>query len=263
MSVLEARTGFVVLGWRRGMSERLLIAVPIVTYTLLVAVFASIFRATPLGELPERIRVGAPALIWYLAITEMITFAGGYTFQEVRADVLDGQFVASLARPMSYIATKFWGWLGHTTLRVVVFFSVGIALATALSGSFTDWRLLPLIWICVTIGALTHGIIYCALALLEVWGPYARPAMWISQKFCFLLGGLLLPIRFYPGWLQALAWFTPYPAILNVPGRLALAPTGAQMVQGLAIQIFWLLALLGLAFFVQYRATKKILSAGA
>jgi ABC-2 type transport system permease protein len=262
MMSLRAATGFVGLGWRRGLGERVLIAVPIVTYALLVAVFSSIFKATPLDELPLQIRVSAPELIWYLILTEMITFTGGYTFQEVRLEVLEGQFAASLARPTSYFAGKIWGWLGQTVLRVLVFFTAGLVLGRFLSGTFLDWRLLPIALVSVTLGAFMHGVVYFSLALLEVWGPYARPALWISQKLCFVFGGLLLPISFYPGWMQDVAWLTPYPAILNVAGRLALAPSRAQLFWGISCQLFWLGLIILLAFGTQYYAERKLLATG-
>lgn len=263
MSVWSGTSCFVDLGLRRAWRERFVIVIPMVTYTLLITIFASVFQVTPLEELPDAIRVGVPELIWYLALTESITFGGGYTFPEVRAEVLDGLFMASLTRPLSYFRIKLWNWVGQTPPRVLAFLVLGGMLTRWLAGSFADWRTIPLMLLSVGLGALIHGIIYFSLALLEVWGPYARPAMWISQKLCFLLGGLLLPITFYPHWLQTLAWMTPYPAVLNIPGRLAFHPPASEILAGLLTQVGWLAAVIALAYMVQYLATRKILALGS
>lgn len=42
----------------------------------------------------------------------------------------------------------------------------------------------------------------------------------VWQKLVFVLGGLMLPLSIYPGWLQSLALATPFAAMLYGPGSL-------------------------------------------
>ncbi len=260
---ISATAGLAVFGARRAAHERFAIAVPVVTYALLVAVFASIFHATPLHELPKGLRVDAAGLIWYLVLTEMTTFIGGYTFSEVRSDVLDGQFTASLQRPVSYMQVKLAEWAGQRMVRASAFMTAGFVLGWLFTGTMPfSLPMLPFFAVSVLLGAAIHSTIYGILGVFEVWGPYARPAMWISQKFCFLLGGLLLPLSLYPHWLQAAAWVTPYPAILYVSGRLALDPDGWTVAAGFAAQGFWLAVTTALAFAVQRAAARTIMRRG-
>ena len=37
---------------------------------------------------------------------------------------------------------------------------------------------------------------------------------WVWQKLMFVLGGLMLPLEFYPAFIQRIAAFTPFPALL-------------------------------------------------
>jgi ABC-2 type transport system permease protein len=48
------------------------------------------------------------------------------------------------------------------------------------------------------------------------------PIFWVGQKLLFILGGLMLPLSFYPQWMQRLAGLTPFPYVLARPGALVL-----------------------------------------
>ncbi|MCB1557171.1 MAG: hypothetical protein KDJ15_07660, partial [Alphaproteobacteria bacterium] len=86
--------------------------------------------------------------------------------------------------------------------------------------------------------------------------------MWISQKLAFLLGGLILPLQLYPEWLQSIAWLTPYPAMLNIPGKIAFDPSITDMAAALGIQLLWLAIIIACGFWMQARAYETILKRG-
>jgi len=63
---------------------------------------------------------------------------------------------------------------------------------------------------------------------------------WIAQKLLFVLGGLMLPLTLYPDWMQRLAHFTPFPAMLGGPAGLlvpATAPDTVRLARDLAVWI--------------------------
>ncbi len=259
-----AHTAFMSFGWRQALQERAVMLVQLVTYTLLIAIFASVFLITPFHELPTSMVLNATIMIWYIIVTEVITFAGGgQNFHEIRGEILGGQFSASLQRPKSYFRMKIWTWIGANMIRASVFLGGGFILGLLFTQEipYSGIQCLMLL-ISVYIATLIYTVVYFILALIEVWGPYARPAMWISQKCAFLLGGLILPLQLYPEWMQAAAHFTPYPAMLNIPGKIAFDPDLADMLAGLGVQLFWLAVMIVASIYVQHLAYRHILKRG-
>jgi ABC-2 type transport system permease protein len=262
--VSPAHTAFVSFGWRQALQERAVMLVQLVTYTLLIAIFASVFLITPFHELPTSMVLNATIMIWYIIVTEVITFAGGgQNFHEIRGEILGGQFSASLQRPKSYFRMKIWTWVGANMIRASVFLAGGFALGLLFTHGipYSGIQFLMLL-LSVYIATLIYTVVYFMLALIEVWGPYARPAMWISQKCAFLFGGLILPLQLYPHWMQTLAHFTPYPAMLNIPGKIAFDPSFTSMATGIGIQVLWLIITIVVAIGVQYLAYRHILKRG-
>ena len=69
------------------------------------------------------------------------------------------------------------------------------------------------------------------------------PFMWIYQKFIFILGGFLIPLDFYPGWLQVIARALPFSAMIYGPSKLFVAPTPGLLANVMLMQALWILAL--------------------
>jgi ABC-2 type transport system permease protein len=84
----------------------------------------------------------------------------------------------------------------------------------------------------------------------------------VWQKFSFVLGGLLVPLQFYPAWLRDVALHSPFAAMLHGPGRLALGgdPIDALVVGGKLL--VWLAVAMGVLLFVYHRAVRRLTIGG-
>ena len=65
--------------------------------------------------------------------------------------------------------------------------------------------------------AAVHDSLRQSLAALEearqcavLWFEEVMPFWWIIQKLVFVIGGMFIPIDFYPDWLQGFAKYTPF-----------------------------------------------------
>ena len=76
--------------------------------------------------------------------------------------------------------------------------------------------------------------------------------MWIYQKLAFLFGGMLIPLDFYPGWLQVIARALPFASMTYGPARLFVTPTTELFVSVITLQIVWIV-ILGLMLTLAYR----------
>ncbi|MEJ2680827.1 MAG: ABC-2 family transporter protein, partial [Gammaproteobacteria bacterium] len=220
---------------------------------LLITIFYCIFKITPFEELPDTLTLNASLMTWYLVITELISFAGGtQNFHDVRSDVLNGQFTTSLQRPKSYFCTKWWTWVGANIARISALLVPGLILGLCYTHNFAyNPTHIPFLISSIYLGTLIFSTVYFMLGILEIWGPYSRQAMWIFQKLTFLLGGLILPLQLYPEWLQTIAWLTPFPAILYIPGTFAFNPDLQTLTHHLGIQVVWLALVILAALFVE------------
>jgi ABC-2 type transport system permease protein len=75
---------------------------------------------------------------------------------------------------------------------------------------------------------------------------------WIYQKLAFIFGGLLIPLDFYPQWLQMIAKALPFAAMIYGPSKLFVEPTWELLASVLFMQVVWILAI-GATLLISYR----------
>jgi ABC-2 type transport system permease protein len=95
---------------------------------------------------------------------------------------------------------------------------------------------------------LSNGLIGLAAFVSEEVAPFE----WIYQKFAFIFGGLLIPLDFYPQWLQKIAFALPFPAMTYGPARLFVSPDASLFASVLGQQALWIVVL-GLLLVIAYR----------
>jgi ABC-2 type transport system permease protein len=78
------------------------------------------------------------------------------------------------------------------------------------------------------------------------------PFVWIYQKFIFILGGFLIPLDFYPEWLQVIAKALPFSAMIYGPSKLFVAPTLELFANVILLQLTWIIVL-GATLIISYR----------
>lgn len=170
------------------------------------------------GLLPGRTTAD---MLWYLATTELVVLSFPYLHVEMEADLRTGDLVARLPQPVPYAAARVAEAAGGTAVRLALLAPVGYGLAAFFGGGLphAPGGLLfaaPL----AALGALLALTCSAAIGLGAIWLHDASPLFWIWQKLLFMLGGLMLPLQLYPGWLRDFALRTPFAAMLNGPGRM-------------------------------------------
>lgn len=189
-------------------------------YTLILLVFSRLWEAAvATGTLGGVTRA---ELLWYLAVTEWVLLSVPLLHLEMEADVRLGDLAHRLPRPLSYLGMRLAEASGTLALRLVVLGVTGALVASAFAGELPRdprglFLAIPLGIAAATVALLFHA----AIGVSAIWLHDVSPIYWIWQKSAFVLGGLLLPLELYPDWLRSLAAATPFPALLNGPGRMA------------------------------------------
>ena len=75
--------------------------------------------------------------------------------------------------------------------------------------------------------------------------------------------GMIIPIAFFPDWLEVLAWALPFAAMIQAPVEVFLGHAqGLTLVGLLALQAAWTLVLLGAGRALFAAGTRKLVLQG-
>ena len=234
------------LAVRRAWAEPWAILGQLVLLAALVLSYGVMLKAVPQADL-DRLHFTAAGLVWYVVVTETVVGFHSYQFRDLQDEIRSGAIEILLLRPVALWPLKLAEWFGYELGRIVFIAPFAVLLGMILTGGHLP--LSPALWLLLPIVALSTLLILSSQFLIGCsahWVVDSRPCYWLWQKFTFLLGAMLWPLAFYPVWLRDVAWATPYPAILAVPGTMVFAPSWRHAGALLGIQCGWLfLFLLG------------------
>jgi ABC-2 type transport system permease protein len=161
----------------------------------------------------------------------------------ISENVKDGSIAYILNKPYSFLLYQFSNSMGETVFR---------ALTNALLGSAVVWWLVgpppaPDGWLFALSAILGTWIlnfcITCLIGLSAFLVEDVSPYMWIYQKFVFILGGFIIPLSFYPRWLQTIAKALPFAAMIYGPSQLFVAPSLELFANVLLRHFIWIVIL--------------------
>ena len=190
--------------------------------------------------------------LWYLMMAETIELSRPRLARTIAENVKDGSIAYLLNKPYDFMLYHFSVAIGETVFRALLTAFFGGAMIWWLAGPPPELQSWPFAMIAVlgawTLNFLVNGIIGLAAFLSEEVAPFE----WIFQKLAFIFGGLLLPLDFYPQWLQKIAFALPFPAMLYGPARLFVSPDHSLFASILGQQAIWIVVLGG-ALILAYR----------
>lgn len=247
------------LGWRNAAAEGWLVLSRCALYFLICMVWNRIWLVSDLSAIDLPFAVSHQQLIQYLLVTELVVSAVAHYYREVAETIQSGQVFCLLTRPI--------GYLGFTLATNLGKMAWGLATigGTALLCSLWFVGTLPfpahaslLILLSLLLGFGLYLLFQLSIGVAAAWLGNVSPLYWGLQKTLFVLGGLVVPVFFYPLWVQWLAWATPFPAMLYLPAVAATGQTTLSIWQILGIQLLWLAGLGLLTFRLFRRAEDRL-----
>jgi ABC-2 type transport system permease protein len=180
-------------------------------------------------------------LLTYLLVAELVVMGPGTVHQVLGEDVRSGAFVVSLLRPLSLARWELARAAGGTCARVLVLAPAGLAAVAALTGlPRLDPRGLAVGGLVLLPAALAVELcVRVAIGLSALWVEEAAPFYWIWQKLAFVMGGLFLPLDFYPPWLRILADALPFRALVYGPARTVIAWDAHEAAASAILLLAW------------------------
>lgn len=181
-----------------------------------------------------------PLLLYYLTVTEAVEMSKVRVYQTIAEEIKDGSCAYTLLRPMSYLSYHYCSTLSRTLVNGGLVLAVGLATTALLTrpdpAVFKGVLLsLPAVFMAVNLNFLAMFIIgLLAFSMEEV-----APVYWIYQKLLFIVGGLLMPIEFFPAWLRNVIQYLPTTYISYFPAKCAVHWDGAYFLKGFVIQLLY------------------------
>jgi ABC-2 type transport system permease protein len=181
--------------------------------------------------------------LWYLMMAETIELGRPPLARTMSENVKDGSIAYILNKPYDFLLYQFSATMGETIFR---------AMLNAIFGGLTVWWLVGapehpegfLIALPAILGAwVLHFCINAMIGLSAFVVEDVSAFVWIYQKLAFIFGGMLIPLDFYPQWLQVIAKFLPFSSAIYGPARLFVTPSVELFVNVMSLQLVWVLVL--------------------
>lgn len=189
--------------------------------------------------------------IWYLLLAETLELGRPRLAKDISDQVKDGSIAYLLNKPYNFLLYLLSSGLGESLPRMGILFLLGGALVWAMAGPPPGPLNWPLALVALAGAWLLHFCVNALIGLAAFISEEVAPYEWIYQKLVFILGGMLVPLDFYPAWLQSVARSLPFAYMMYGPARLFVEPNMQIFIQVVAGQAVWLVlfgSLLALAF---------------
>jgi len=226
---------------------------------VILGVFSALWGAVGANVGAASVGAGDRAtMVWYLAMTEWVLMSAPLLQFDIEADVRRGDVAYQIARPVSYLGAHIARGIGALAMRAPVLLVSACVMGVVFAGPPAHPATIAFV---VALGALAivaMSIWYAALGVLAFWLGDIAPIYWIWQKLTFVLGGLLLPLSFYPDVIIRIATFTPFPALLTGPASFVLARPLFGALELVALIALWLVVATVVALFLFKRATRTL-----
>jgi ABC-2 type transport system permease protein len=164
-----------------------------------------------------------------------------------------------LMRPLSFFETA----ASHKLAKILILLIPGlivIILGFALIPSFPSPE--PGLSVLYAIAVLPlsiamFGILSAVIGMISFWTMNTDSVFALVMLILEFFGGRLLPLSFLPGWLQHLSDFLPLRFAISLPAEVMLNPGSNSVFLIFGGQLFWCLALLGIAYLLWNQGLKR------
>ncbi len=236
---------------------------------LITNLFFGLLRASVLlALLGHSSNVGgwnAQDMVTYVALTQAIMMVVSiFGWSDLMNTVYRGEIAAELLRPTHLYTFWFAQDLGRS-LTALVTRGISIMLVCwlvfniKLPHSLEHWLLV------LTSLALAMTLSFAfrfTVNLAAFWSPDARG----MARFAFIIlgfaSGFLMPLRFFPDWLQQILALTPFPHMMNSTIEIYIGSSDTRTLELLGLQFFWAIGLTVLAQLILSRAMRRLVILG-
>ena len=202
-------------------------------------------------------------ILLYLVVTESIIIASPDIIRDTKKDIQTGVIANTLNKPINFLVFAYSKFMATITIK----FTGGLILALILLQFYvTIPTITPFAIIALLITLLfafsLDFLFKIIIGMSGFWLEETNAIAWVYSKIIFIIGGAIIPIEFFPNWIQPTIKILPFNLLTWAPAKLTVAYSNELFVQILTMQIFWVTVLVIISTLIFKAGTKKLIIMG-
>jgi ABC-2 type transport system permease protein len=181
-----------------------------------------------------------------------------WSWYDIARSVQSGEIVTDLMRPIDYYGFWLSRDVGRAASQVLM-----RGIPTLIAGALLfDLKLPSTVsrWfefvVCVLMAVLVSFAVRFIVNISAVWLTDVLGIAMITMVAVNFFSGFLVPIAFFPDWLETIANLLPFRAMITAPVTVGLGQSSFWPTAGL--QLFWVVVMTLLAYWMLTRAARRL-----
>ncbi|HSW48435.1 MAG TPA: ABC-2 family transporter protein [Candidatus Saccharimonadales bacterium] len=204
---------------------------------------------------------------YYLLVITMGVFLMSH-HEEIIAirDIQEGGLTAYLLKPFSYFWIRFFSEISYRFVQGAIGFLIFFLLIQFFPSYFVFTRSPLILILSIVIILLSLFLVFVfksIMGILAFWLTDARGAFEAMGVILMMFAGYLMPLAFFPMWIQSFVYYLPFPYMIYFPviafeGKL----TDVQLFKVIGVEIVWIVTFCILFKKMWHRGVKKYTGIG-
>lgn len=195
-------------------------------------------------------------MIWYIIITEFITFSTIIFYKKISEMVLDGTIANLLIKPMNFLAYVVCEQSANL-IKIIINVIMAILLGGLFAGPITvSFEAVVMFLISFVFAFIISTIIQLIIGLIAFYIEETRSIWFIIQKMQFLL--VFVPIEFYGNIVQKILLILPTTHVVYTPATILIKYDFNTCIALLLMQIITIIALSTATCILYKKGVRKI-----
>jgi ABC-2 type transport system permease protein len=203
-------------------------------------------------------------MVWYIAVAEAVVNGVDQRLMiRIGEDLRRGDLTIELLRPVTLVWMLMSREVGRSIVRFALSLPACMAVAWWVTGAPPSWTGLALLAITGPFAVIVQMLLVIAVSASALWLGDTTAAWFVLQKLVFLLGGMLLPLEFWPSPFDELLVLLPWASTAYVPAAIAVDPSGGRFAELVAVQLAWIGVLVFATARAWSRGERQLMGMGA
>lgn len=235
--------------------------------SMLIAVITATLAFLWVAALPDGESIqgyDAVKMVWYIAVAEAVVNGVDQRLMiRIGEDLRRGDLTVELLRPVTLVWMLMAREIGRSIARFALSLPACCAVAWIAAGPPPSWVGMATLVITGPLAVIVQMLLVIGASSSALWLGDSTAAWFVLQKLVFLLGGMLLPLEFWPGAWGDVLTLLPWASTAYVPAHLAVQPDLARGLALVGLQLFWIIALTALTALAWRRGEQQLMGAAA
>lgn len=178
----------------------------------------------------------------------------------IMSDIQSGNIEVLLSKPISYLSYRTWWQVGsglYSFIVTTILTVIVLIITIGVTNTMTTTIFIPTLILTFICGLALSLLIYSIVGLLSFWIEDINPVYWIIDKTIMILGGSYLPVALFPSFMYKVSLYSPFGASQFVT-HTVYESWQTNWYQLIGIQLFWIILLSLIVYFMFEKAKQKV-----